>query len=174
MSKFLSGAGIENAQTNEPPRLFCGDEFATLADPYQPAMDSNGNHIPYYDSKGNQLGLRTIEEVFPSVNFPNGNPFWIPQFNAYFLDANGFDRMCGKPTLYALTGRADNQHPFTSTDPNIVTGVYDPFVLMCPLSFESKSGPHSANSLDAAITYAGYPTAGVGPTLDTYAPYSVT
>ena len=135
-------------------------------------MDSNGNNIPQLDANGDQTGLKTIAQLFPSINFAASKPFWVPQFNAYVFDGTGADSLCGKASVQAAT--VNQRTLFDSPDPNIVTGVYDAFTAMCLVSFEAKEGAHSANSLDAAITYAGYPTAGVGPTLDTYAPYSAT
>jgi hypothetical protein len=173
VSQFLAGAGLQHPKTAEPPYLFCGDAFATLADPNQPVMDSNGARVPILDENQQTTGFKTVAELFPSVNFgPFSKAFWVEQFKAYVFDTTGADTLCGKPTVQAAT--VNQRTLFQSNDPNIETGVYDAFTAMCLTSFAAKTGAHSANSLDNAITYSGYPTAGVGPGLDTYAPYSAT
>ncbi len=173
LSRFLQGAGLINPKTAEPPYLFCGDAFATLVDPAQPVLDSNGATIPIYDANNEFVGWETLEEVLPGITFgPFSKAFWVEQFKAYAFDSSGGDSLCGKLTIQAAT--VNQRIIISSNRPNIVAGVYDAFTAMCLTSFAASTGSHSANSLDNAITYDGYPTAGVGPGLEKFAPYSAT
>jgi len=172
VSRFLAGGGLEEAKTSESPYIFCEDSFATYANPQQPMLDSRGNSIPVKDKDGNVVGYKTIEELFPFWDFSASTPFWVGHFQAYLFDSNGFPTLYGRPTLQAAT-KTTPRIP-DGSDPDITYGIFDPFIVLCPPSFEATDGAHSANALNDALTYDGYPTAGVGPQLDKYAPYSAT
>lgn len=138
---------------NQPPYIFCGDEFAVLKPWNQPAQDLLGNYV---QDQGRYL---TINDVFYPNEIQNGatkNPFWVDELKAYDLDASGSSTtLCARPSRFAATSKPAKQSqvgPFVAGNP-------DQHTFFCPLSFRPQNA-HTAASLLNAVTYANYPTSG--------------
>lgn len=113
-----------------------------------------------------------LHEVFPAqANNFNIKAFYMHAFKGYVMDQNGYDTLCGKPSLYACTAN-------TLTNDIIEDYVdvvrYNRHILFCPPTFSPGTDAHSYPSLSQAVSSDHYPGDQTGLKLDQYVPVSAT
>lgn len=121
----------------------------------------------------NNPDLVTLGEVFPAqASNPNIAAFYMHAFKGYDMDQNGYDTLCGKPSLYAFTAKP---LPDDIVEEYVDVLRYNRHILFCPPTFSSEAGnPHSYPSLSQAVSSDHYPDDRTGLALDQYVPTSAT
>ncbi|KAJ8121085.1 hypothetical protein ONZ43_g2377 [Nemania bipapillata] len=176
VSQFLSGGGIPRAAVPGNPWIFCSEDSGEYTPYNQPVKNSEGS-FAIIDKAYNEAGelvpteLLTLDDVFiQEARNPDLNPFFIKATNSYTFDSNGYETLCGKPTLFATTGRPQNTpDSFVYEQYEVTLGLYNRHILFCPPTFHIladdpgyANAPHNYPSLAQAVSADNYPSGNPG------------
>ncbi|KAF2634389.1 hypothetical protein P280DRAFT_361918, partial [Massarina eburnea CBS 473.64] len=173
VSQFLAGAGLVGSVAPGNPWMFCSEAAGEYTPFDQPIKDEDGSNIAKTVDQNGNPDLLTLREVFPvQASDPRIEAFYIEAFKGYDMDTNGYDTLCGKPSLYAVTARP---LPNNIVEEHVDVVRYNRHILFCPPTFSPGTGhPHSYPSLSQAVSSDHYPGDKTGLMLDQYVPVSAT
>ncbi|KAK3941415.1 hypothetical protein QBC46DRAFT_382650 [Diplogelasinospora grovesii] len=189
VSQFLSGGGLINNPGPGNPWIFCSEAAGEYTPFDQPIKDKDGDYAVtdyYLDEAGDVVPTEFLKlgQVYPAqASNSDINAFYMTAFSGYDFDTNGFQTLCGKPSLYAVTAWPQaTPNQLVVDEAEIELAQEGRHVLFCPPSFTPGTGaPHSYPSLAQAVSSGNYPTgnqADLGTSksmpLDKYMPVSAT